>query len=71
MIWKTTNARGQQVTWYSEEEYKKLINALEQIRELQIDCKGCNGDCMWCNSGSRAIYEIADNILNEVKHDPN
>ena len=25
MIWKTTNALGQEVTWYSEDEVKKIL----------------------------------------------
>ena len=29
MIWKTTNALGQEVTWYSEDEILKLFILLE------------------------------------------
>ena len=34
MIWKTTNRLGQEVTWYSEDEYNKLLKALFDIQEL-------------------------------------
>ena len=38
MIWKTTNALGQEVTWYSKDEYNKLLNALFDIQELLALC---------------------------------
>ena len=34
MIWKTTNALGQDVTWYSEDEYNTLLIALFVMQEL-------------------------------------
>ena len=34
MIWKTTNALGQEMTWYSEDEYNTLLIALFVIQEL-------------------------------------
>ena len=34
MIWKTTNALGQDVTWYSEDEYNTLLISLFVIQEL-------------------------------------
>lgn len=34
MIWKTTNALGQEVTWYSEDEYHRLWNVLDDVRAL-------------------------------------
>ncbi len=30
MIWKTTNALGQEVTWYSEDEIKKIKNCCQE-----------------------------------------
>ena len=38
MIWKTTNRLGQDVTWYSEDEYNKLLKALFDIQELLELC---------------------------------
>ena len=38
MIWKTTNALGQEVAWYSEDEYNTLLNALFDIKELLELC---------------------------------
>ena len=38
MIWKTTNALGQEMTWYSEDEYKTLLKALFDIQELLELC---------------------------------
>ena len=38
MIWKTTNALGQEVTWYSKDEYNTLLNALFDIKELLELC---------------------------------
>ena len=34
MIWKTTNGINQEVTWYSEDEYHSLWNALYDVKEL-------------------------------------
>ena len=34
MIWKTTNALGQEMTWYSEDEYNTLLIALFVMQEL-------------------------------------
>ena len=65
-MWITTNGLGQRVVWYSEADVKKLVDALKEIRELQIDCEGCGGDCMWCNNGTKSIFEEADNALKEV-----
>ena len=38
MIWKTTNRLGQDITWYSEDEYNTLLNALFDIKELLELC---------------------------------
>ena len=38
MIWKTTNALGQEVAWYSEDEYNTLLNSLLDIQELLELC---------------------------------
>ena len=38
MIWKTTNALGQETTWYSEDEYNTLLKALFDIKELLELC---------------------------------
>lgn len=65
-MWITTNGLGQRVVWYSEADVKKLVDALKEIRELQIDCEGCDCDCMWCNNGSKLVFEEADNALKEV-----
>ena len=34
MIWKTNNALGQEVVWYSEDEYNTLLIALFVMQEL-------------------------------------
>ena len=38
MIWKTTNALGQEVTWYSEDEYNTLLISLFVMQELLELC---------------------------------
>ena len=38
MIWKTTNALGQDVAWYSEDEYNTLLKALFDIQKLLELC---------------------------------
>lgn len=42
-MWKTTNYKGEAVTWYSEEEYEALKQenqeAKEIIVELEWKCK--------------------------------
>ena len=34
MIWKTNNVLGQEVVWYSEDEYNTLLIALFVMQEL-------------------------------------
>ena len=34
MIWKTNNGLGQEVVWYSEDEYNTLLIALFVMQEL-------------------------------------
>lgn len=42
MIWKTTNGLGQEVTWYSEDEYNRLKEKLEKIDwYLSVFCASC------------------------------
>ena len=36
-MWKTTNGLGQPVTWYSENEYKKVEDVLTDIKDIAID----------------------------------
>ena len=67
-MWKTTNGLGQPVTWYSEATVKKLIDALEEIRELHIACKDCDFDCMYCSEVKPEAFEVADKALNEVQN---
>ena len=38
MIWKTNNGLGQEVVWYSEDEYNTLLKALFDIKELLELC---------------------------------
>ena len=42
------------------DNYKK---ALQEIREIQKDCDGCNGDCCYCYSGSGWIFKLSDEVL--------
>lgn len=42
---------------------KKYKQALEEIREIQKDCEGCEGDCCYCYSGSGWIFKLSDEVL--------
>lgn len=42
---------------------RKYEQALEEIREIQNDCDGCNGDCVYCYSGSGWVFKLADEVL--------
>ena len=44
-------------------ENERYKQALEEIREIQKDCDGCNGDCVYCYSGSGWIFKLADEVL--------
>lgn len=44
MIWKTTNGLGQEVVWYSEDEYNKINKCLKDIEEFCIVYSD-NPDC--------------------------
>ena len=37
MIWKTTNALGQEVTWYSGDEVKKAFLTLEKAIDPEVE----------------------------------
>ena len=57
MIWKTTNRLGQDVTWYSEDEYNTLLKALFDIQELLELCD------------NNTHIDKALKIIDEVKND--
>ncbi len=45
-------------------EAKNFRCALVKIREINIECKGCNGDCTFCMSGtSQEVYNISTKTL--------
>lgn len=58
----TLQNRNQQMSGCitQNEIYKQ---ALEEIREIQKDCDGCNGDCFYCYSGSGWIFKLSDEVL--------
>ena len=71
-MWKVKNIYGQEIIWYSKEEYGKLKQALEEIREdLEQDttCEsrecGCDdyGECLKC------VKETMLDKINEVLND--
>ena len=57
MTWKTTNRLGQDVTWYSEDEYNTLLKALFDIQELLELCD------------NNTHIDKALKIIDEVKND--
>ena len=58
-MWKTTNYKGESVTWYSEEEYNKLLTTLERIKSyLKTAEHSNNGD---------KIFELVDNAYEIAK----
>lgn len=60
-MWKTTNYNGEQV-WYSEEEYNKLLTALERIRaSLKTAVHTNNGDKFF--EYVYNAYQIAKDVL--------
>jgi hypothetical protein len=60
-MWKTTNYKGEQV-WHSEEEYNKLLTALERIRaSLRTAIHANNGDKFFENVDN--AYQIAKDVL--------
>ena len=61
MIWKTTNALGQEVTWYSEDEYFELWKTLDDVKDLleqYLKWYGCN------NEVERALAKINEGLEN-------
>lgn len=60
-MWKTTNYKGERV-WYSEEEYNKLLIALERIRvHLKTAEHTYNGDKFFEYVDN--AYQIAKDVL--------
>lgn len=63
MIWKTTNALGQEVTWYSEDEYHSLWSVLDDVSAiLKLHQHGY---------GSLTHIERALNRIDEVENKRN
>lgn len=47
-------------------EVRNFRCALVKIREINIECEGCNGDCTFCASGTNSeTYEIAKKALSD------
>lgn len=45
------------------------MNNFEKIREINIECKDCNGDCSFCMSGTNQnVYDISTEALG-IKED--
>lgn len=78
-MWKVKNIFGQEKIWYSEEEYGKLKQALEEIRErytngLFYKCDKTEEECPCHNciilgqlDRVRNIVKIIDEVLNGQK----
>lgn len=62
MIWKTTNGLNQEVTWYSEDEYKKLEEILTDIKDIAIDGYYFYGDI-----DEKEEREWFEEILQKIK----
>ena len=61
-MWKTNNYKGESVTWYSEEEYNKLLTVLERIRAyLKTAVHTNNGDKFFEYVDN--AYQIAKDVL--------
>ena len=58
MIWKTTNALGQEVTWYSEDEYFELWNVLDDVKELLELHQHCYGSFTHIERALNRIDEV-------------
>ena len=66
MIWKTTNALGQEVKWYSEDEINKIRD------KLYYQCNSCGkpdieitngyGKCDFCDIGE--VLKIIEGLEN-------
>lgn len=69
-MWKTTNYKGEEVTWYSEEEYaildQEAREATEIIAELEWECKKIEDIIKVCNSlkHNNEEYIKIDEVLN-------
>lgn len=61
-MWKTNNYKGESVTWYSEEEYNKLLTALERIKSYLKTAEHTNNGDKFFELVDNA-YEIANDVL--------
>ena len=60
-MWKTNNYKGEQV-WYSEEEYNKLLIALERIRAYLRTAVHTNNGNKFFESVYNG-YQVAKDVL--------
>ena len=59
-MWKTTNYKGEPVTWYSEEDIKKYKDLISKIKN------GCNNSYVYtrCNE-TKGFKKIILNLIKE------
>ena len=61
-MWKTNNYKGEAVTLYSEEEYNKLLIALERIRAyLRTAVRTNNGNKFFENVYN--AYQVTKDVM--------
>lgn len=69
-MWKTTNYKGEAVTWYSEEEYNEALNTVERIKDsLKFALHSNSSDNFFGNVDN--AYEIANNFLKNFNKNVN
>jgi len=65
-MWKVKNIYGQEIIWYSKEEYEKLKQALEEIKEKLKEIKEIAQGMhdWWINKTPYTdVYELAEHLL--------
>ncbi len=61
-MWNTTNGLGQPVTWYSENEYKKVKEVLTDIKDIAID-----GYYFYSEADEKDEREWFEEILQKIR----
>lgn len=60
MIWKTKNYKGEEITWFSEDEIYKIFMDLKNV------CSGTTFDTKEANKLKDEILRIINEVQNEI-----
>ena len=66
MIWKTTNGLGQEVTWYSAEKVRNIIEKIQnEMSECFLKSNSLN-NCQNCQRECNGEFSYIENLILDI-----